>query len=148
MPQNKQAVRFLQSEQRLSLGNIHFTTVCADEDPTYCDTPGYDSHDNYAGSQVLVEIRNLLLHLWTFKTADLMLHPYCILYELCPDTASNNNLLAYQCICCTDTPEKIPLRMNIKVRHMFRDPTNTMVGIHLDMFTVLITVMNNPFNKK
>ena len=69
--QNKQAVEFLQSEQRLNLGNIYFTTLCADENSTFCGTPAYDFNDNHAGSQVLVEITNLPLQLWTFKTVDL-----------------------------------------------------------------------------
>ena len=145
--QNKQAVEFLQSEQRLNLGNIYFTTLCADENSTFCGTPAYDFNDNHAGSQVLVEITNLPLHLWTFETVDFMLHPYCVISELYPDTITYNDLLAFRCICWTDAPENVPLRMNIKIRRRFRDRANTAIGIHLDMFTVLISVLNNPFSK-
>ena len=76
-----------------------------------------------------------------------MLHPYCVVSELCPDTITYNDLLVFRCICWTDTPENVPLRMNIKIRRKFRDRANTTIGIHPDMFTVLISVLNNPFRK-
>ena len=94
-PQYYQTVQFLQSDQRLSLGSIHFTTLPADEAIPYCSTPSYDSHDNYAGSQVLIEIRNLPLHLWTFKTTYFMLHPYYVVSELYPDTMADKDLSVF-----------------------------------------------------
>lgn len=63
-------------------GNIHFTILSADDSPTFYGTACYDSCDHHGASHVLVGLRALPLHLWTFKTVDHLLHPCCVVAEI------------------------------------------------------------------
>lgn len=147
-PQNRDSIQFLHSEEWLDLGDIHFTTLNADASPTFYGTPAYDSHDAYASSEVLIEIINFPLHLWTFKTVDRMLHPYCIVTDVHPATTNYDNLLAFRCLCWTDEARNVPSRMHIKFKRKSRSNTLNSAAIHLEKFTVLIRVVSNPLRKK
>ena len=58
-----------------SRGNSYFTVLSANDSPNFYGTPCHDSYDHHGASHVLVGLRALPLHLWTFKTVDHLLHP-------------------------------------------------------------------------